>query len=125
MSSRSIKTKPQGRTKARKALAYQPILQLPPLSDEECQGLRSSIAVNGVKLPILVDERKRIIDGTYRKKIADELEYACPEIIEAGLTEEEKRTLARALNLSRRQLNTKPSNGAATESVREDDQSEQ
>lgn len=106
MSSRKMKTNRRDRTKARKPLAYQPILQLPPLSEEECQGLRSSIAVNGVKVPILVDEQKRIIDGSYRKRFADEFGYDCPEIVEAGLTEEEKRTLARALNLSRRQLNT-------------------
>ncbi len=33
------------------------------------------------------------------KVIADELGYDCPEIVQEGLTEEEKRTLARALNL--------------------------
>ncbi len=106
MSNRKMKTKSRGRAKTRKVLTYQPILQLPPLSDEEYQGLRASIAVNGVKVPILVDEEKRIIDGSYRKRFADEFGYDCPEIVEAGLTGEEKRTLARALNLSRRQLNT-------------------
>jgi DNA modification methylase len=47
-----------------------------------------------------------IIDGNARKAIADELAYECPEIVQAGLDEDEKRTLARALNLARRQLNT-------------------
>lgn len=101
-----MKTKRRPKAKRSRKVAYQPILQLPPLSEEDFQGLRSSIAVNGVKVPILIDEKKRIIDGSYRKKIADELGYDCPEIVEAGLTEEEKRTLARALNLARRQLNT-------------------
>jgi hypothetical protein len=55
---------------------------------------------------ILVDESRRIIDGKYRKQIADELGYACPELLQTGLTEEEKRTLARALNLARQHLST-------------------
>ena len=47
-----------------------------------------------------------IIDGNHRKKIADELGYDCPEIVQAGLEEDEKRTMARALNLARRQLSS-------------------
>ena len=61
---------------------YQSIVQLPPLTEEQLEGLRSSIAVSGVKVPILVDEKKQIIDGWHRKQIADELEYECPEIVE-------------------------------------------
>lgn len=37
------------------------------------------------------------------KRLADELGYGCPEVVEEGLSEEEKRALARALNLARRQ----------------------
>jgi len=56
-------------------------------------------------MPILIDEYKQIIDGDHRKRIADEFDYDCPEVVHEGLTEDEKRTLARALNLARRQLN--------------------
>jgi hypothetical protein len=84
--------------------AYQPVLKLPPLTYDQLQALRSNIAVNGVMVPILVDENKQIIDGYYRKTIADELDYDCPERVQRGLADEEKRTLARALNLARRQL---------------------
>jgi hypothetical protein len=91
-------------TKTRRRKQYQSIVQLPPLTEEQYEGLRSSIAVSGVKVPILIDEQKQIIDGWHRKTIADELDYDCPEIIEENLTEDEKRTLARALNLARRQL---------------------
>lgn len=91
------------RTKARKR-RYAAILGLPPLSEEEVAALQANIALNGVLVPIVVDEESRIIDGSYRKKIADELGYDCPEIVQGGLSEEEKRTLARALNLARRQL---------------------
>ena len=68
--------------------------------------MKDNIAVNGVLVPIFVDERKQIIDGNYRKAITDELGYDCPELVQEGLSEGEKRTLARALNLARRQLCT-------------------
>ncbi|MDA9856582.1 DNA modification methylase [Rubripirellula sp.] len=93
------------KTKRRKPKPYQQIVQLPPLPDDQLEGLRNSIGVAGVKVPIIVDENKQIIDGWHRKTIADELDYDCPEIVEEGLTDEDKRTLARALNLARRQLN--------------------
>ena len=86
---------------------YEPVLELPPLPPEQYEALRDNIALNGVLVPILVDGDgpvRRIIDGNNRRRIADELGYDCPEIIKDGLTEGEKRTLARALNLARRQL---------------------
>jgi len=84
---------------------YAPVLQLPPLSTEESDGLKASIAVHGVIVPILLTEDGRIIDGDNRKRIADELGYDCPEIVQKGLAEDEIRALARSLNLARRQLN--------------------
>jgi hypothetical protein len=95
------------RTKPRQKVRYHPVLKLPPLSPDQYEGLRANISVNGVLVPILVDSdgpRRNIIDGNYRKQFADEFNYDCPEIVQTGLEEEEKRTLARALNLSRRQL---------------------
>ena len=86
---------------------YQPVLKLPPLRYEDFVALRDNIAVNGVLVPILVDSdgpRRNIIDGNYRKQIAEELGYDCPEIVHPNLEEDEKRTLARALNLARRQF---------------------
>jgi hypothetical protein len=88
--------------------SYQPVLRLPTLSYEEFVALRDSIAVNGVLVPIIVDSdgtKRNIIDGNYRKQIADELGYDCPEIVQPDLTDDEKRQLARCLNLARRQLN--------------------
>ena len=90
-----------------KTIKYRPVLKLPPLPPDQYEALRANIGVNGVLVPILVDSdglHRRIIDGNYRKRIADELGYDCPEIVQAGLDEDEKRTLARALNLARRQL---------------------
>jgi len=86
---------------------YEPVLQLPSLPYEQFTALKGNIAVNGVLVPILVDGDgpvRGIIDGNYRKRIADELGYDCPEIVKGGLTAEEKRTLARCLNLARREL---------------------
>jgi hypothetical protein len=98
------------RTKTRtKKPIYTPVLKLPALPYEQFLALRDNIAVHGVLVPILVDSdgpRREIIDGNYRKAIADELGYDCPEIVQPNLTDEEKRTLARALNLARRQLST-------------------
>lgn len=79
-----------------------------PLPYEQFVALRDNIAVNGVLVPILVDGDgpvRSIIDGNYRQRIAEELGYECPVIVKEGLTDEEKRTLARCLNLARRELN--------------------
>jgi len=99
---------PRTKTKPTSKVKYQPVLKLPPLPADQYDALRANIAVNGVLVPIIVDSdgRKRgIIDGNFRKQIANELGYDCPEIVQAGLDDDEKRTLARALNLARRQLN--------------------
>ncbi len=90
-----------------------------PLLYEQFVALRDNIAVNGVLVPILVTEDKQIIDGNYRKAIADELGYDCPEIVQNGLTEEEKRTLARALNLARRQLTQEQQRQLIADQLRE------
>jgi hypothetical protein len=101
---------------------YEPVLKLPPLPYEQFMALKDNIAVNGVLVPILVDgdgPRRKIIDGSYRRAIADELGYDCPEIVHTGLTEEEKRTLARALNLARRQLSQEQKRQLIADQLRE------
>src|SRR6516165_11451056 len=77
---------------------------LPPLDAETYAGLRSNIAVNGVQVPVVKDERGYILDGFARAKIAKELDYDCPSVTVRGLTEQEKRSQVRALNLARRHL---------------------
>jgi hypothetical protein len=95
-------------TKAAKArVRYVPAVKLPKLPNDQFMALRDNIAINGVLVPILTDGGspvRKIIDGNYRRAIADDLGYDCPEVVQEGLTEEEMRTLARALNLARRQL---------------------
>ena len=101
---------------------YTSVVALPALPPEQLAALRENIAVNGVLVPILVDSngpRRKIIDGNYRKAIADELDYDCPEIVHAGLDEEEKRTLARALNLARRQFSAEQKREVIADQLRE------
>jgi hypothetical protein len=108
--------------KASRKVRYRPVLKLPPLPPDQYEGLRANIAVNGVLVPILVDSDgpiRGIIDGNHRKKIANELGYDCPEIVQAGLDEDEKRALARALNLARRQLNTEQKRQIIADQLRE------
>lgn len=77
---------------------------LPPLDPETYAGLKANIAVNGVQVPVVKDERGFILDGFARAKIAKELGYECPSITVRGLSEQEKRSQVRALNLARRHL---------------------
>jgi len=92
-------------TKTRK-LRYKLVLDLPPLDKEELEGLRNSIAIEGVLVPIVIVEvanTKWILDGWYRWKIATEFGYDCPEEV-IQVDEEERRSLRLCLNLARRQL---------------------
>jgi ParB-like chromosome segregation protein Spo0J len=77
---------------------------LPSLDTETYAGLRANIAVNGVQVPIVKDEDGYILDGFARARIAKEFGYDCPSVEVTGLTEPEKRSQVRALNLARRHL---------------------
>ncbi len=77
---------------------------MPPLSPEERASLRSSIAENGVMVPIDVDEDGAILDGHHRSLIAAELGLPCPQRVVSGLSEEEKLAHAMTVNVERRQL---------------------
>ena len=101
---------------------YEPVLKLPPLPTDQYEALRANIAVHGVLVPILVDSdgpRRKIIDGNYRKQISVELGYECPEIVQPGMEDDEKRVLARCLNLARRQLNTEQKREVIADQLRE------
>lgn len=78
---------------------------LPPLDPETYAGLKANIALNGVQVPVVKDEQGHILDGFARAKIAKELGYECPSVKVRGLSEQEKRSQVRALNLARRHLN--------------------
>jgi hypothetical protein len=82
---------------------------MPPLSGEEYQALKNDIRRRGVLVPIEKDENGNTLDGHHRLRIVEELRAEgvrvdFPSIIRAGLTEQEKRSHVRALNLHRRHL---------------------
>lgn len=77
---------------------------LPPLTSEEREALRESIATFGVLQPVIRDESGAILDGHHRAEIADELGVECPSTILSGLSEEQKVEQALVLNLGRRHL---------------------
>jgi hypothetical protein len=81
-----------------------PYQLLPPLSADEYAALRDDIAAHGVRVPVDVDERGKLLDGHHRAAIAAELGIHCPTRVVDGLTEEEKRAHALAVNAHRRQL---------------------
>ena len=81
-----------------------------PLTPEEYAALKASIAATGAEVPIVVDENGDIIDGHHRMRAYYELKSEGVEVeppakdIRRGLSETEKRNLARTLNAVRRQM---------------------
>jgi ParB-like chromosome segregation protein Spo0J len=96
-----------------------PFQVMPPPTLDEYRALVESIAANGVRVPILVDENGKVIDGHYRMHVAKilgidpNIETLCP-----GLTDEEKIALAYALNVSRRHLTTAARKALAAQSIK-------
>jgi site-specific DNA-methyltransferase (adenine-specific) len=85
---------------------------MPNLSTEEYAELKNDIANRGVMVPIEFDEQGNILDGHHRLQICEELGIKdFPKVIRAGLTEEEKYTHARKLNLARRHLSQEQKRG--------------
>ena len=80
---------------------------LPNLQDDEFEALREDIRKRGIIVPIVVDERRQVIDGQHRLRIALELglpEDVVPFEIHAGLSDEAREDMAYSLNLCRRHL---------------------
>lgn len=77
---------------------------LPALSSQEYEALKADIAERGCLVPIELDENGRVLDGAHRRRACEELGIRSPTITRPGLTDEEKRAHAIALNLRRRQL---------------------
>jgi len=81
---------------------YQLLPELPP---EQFEALKADIAKRGVVVPVLMDEFGAILDGHNRARACRELginDY--PIEVRRGLSEPEKRALARNLNALRRHL---------------------
>lgn len=93
---------------------------MPPLTAEEYNELKTDIAQRGVMVPIEYDEHGNVLDGHHRLQICAELGIKdFPKVIRAGMTETEKRTHARKLNMARRQLNREQKQDLIREQLRE------
>ena len=93
---------------------------MPPLTAEEYNELKNDIAARGVMVPIEYDEHGNVLDGHHRLQICAELGIKnFPKVIRAGMTEAEKRTHARKLNMARRQLNREQKQELIREQLRE------
>lgn len=93
---------------------------MPPLTAEEYNELKNDIAERGVMVPIEYDEHGNVLDGHHRLQICVELGIKdFPKVIRAGMTEAEKRTHARKLNMARRQLNREQKQTLIQEQLKE------
>lgn len=78
---------------------------MPDMAQEEYEALKTDIAERGVLIPIEYDESGNVLDGHHRLKACAELGITdYPKITRTGMTETEKRTHARKLNMARRHL---------------------
>jgi hypothetical protein len=77
---------------------------LPRLTDDEYTALKVDITENGIRVPIDVDELGVVLDGHHRAWIAADLGIDCPRRVVTGLTDDQKRTHALAVNVYRRNL---------------------
>jgi len=78
---------------------------MPDMAQDEYEALKEDIAERGVMIPIKFDEDGNVLDGHHRLKICAELgieDY--PKIVRSGMSETEKWTHARKLNMARRHL---------------------
>ena len=78
---------------------------MPDMAQDEYEALKEDIAERGVMVPIEFDEDGNVLDGHHRLKICTELgieDY--PKIVRSGMSEAEKWTHARKLNMARRHL---------------------
>lgn len=93
---------------------------MPELSAEEYAELKADIEQRGVMIPIEYDEQGNILDGYHRLRICKELGIKdFPKVIRAGMTESEKLTHARKLNIARRHLNTSQKQALIREQLKE------
>jgi hypothetical protein len=90
---------------AKKPLHAEQYQMLPELPPEQFEALKADIAERGVLVPVIVDEFGAILDGHNRARACRELginDY--PVEVRTGLSEAEKRVLARKVNVLRRHL---------------------
>lgn len=93
---------------------------MPPLPPELYETLKADIAENGVLLPVEYDEGGNILDGHNREQICRELgikDFPC--FVRRGMTEEEKLSHVRRLNIVRRHFNQEQKREIIRQQLRE------
>ena len=93
---------------------------MPELTEEEYAELKADIELRGVMVPIEYDEAGNVLDGYHRLKICEELGIKdFPRVIRAGMSETEKLTHARKLNMARRHLTSEQKRTLIREQLKE------
>jgi DNA-binding Lrp family transcriptional regulator len=100
---------------AAKVMALSGAIELPPLSDEEYEALKDSIAEHGQRLPILRGSPSsglpgEIVDGRHRRRACAQLGIE-PRIVDVDGSADQLRSLALVLNLARRHMSTSARRG--------------
>lgn len=97
-----------------------PYQLLPPLSPDDYAALEESIIAHGVMVPVEYDEAGNILDGHHRVAICESLGLVdWPRFVRKGMSEEDKRAHARALNLARRHLSSAEKRGVIEAQLKE------
>ncbi len=93
---------------------------MPDLSDADFAALKADIDRCGVLVPVEYDEDGNILDGHHRVRACRELGIdSWPRFIRKGLSDDEKRTHARQLNIARRHLNQEQKRDLTADQLRE------
>jgi DNA-binding Lrp family transcriptional regulator len=100
---------------AAKVMALSGAIELPPLSDEEYEALKESIAEHGQRLPILRGSPSsglpgEIVDGRHRRRACAQLGIE-PRVVDVDGSADQLRSLALVLNLARRHMSTSARRG--------------
>jgi phage N-6-adenine-methyltransferase len=75
---------------------------IPDLSVAEYNSLTELIRSQGVRVPIIVDQDGKIVDGRQRDRICKELGIDCPRVVQHFASEAERLQVAITLNIPRR-----------------------
>lgn len=77
---------------------------MPPLTTDELAALEADVVTRGIVVPVVVDQRGRLLDGHHRRQIAARHGIACPVEVHHVADDEDARQTALALNLARRHM---------------------
>lgn len=91
---------------------------MPALTADQLAALREDIAENGIRVPVVVDQHDRVLDGHNRRAIADELGIECPTITQIVADDDEAWSVAVTLNCARRHLTSEQKRTIISEELR-------